>query len=186
MKTVYFLILTMFLFTGVVFSQKSQPLQPLRMATPIFPFPAIVLGVEETVDVKLQIDRKGLVSMLESNAKRPFFNTAIKDALKEWRFSESRKKNRPLTFKFIFKLLPFDSPSHISSTFIFPNTVEILANRARVTASIDAYMRTKEEFDKRFRNVLELAIPTPEAWTKLLPGSDLVQQFFGDRTKDDE
>jgi polyhydroxyalkanoate synthesis repressor PhaR len=54
-----------------------------------------------------------------------------------------------------------------------------------LTASLTAYIKTKEEFDKRFRSVLEMAIPTPETWEKLIPGADLMRGFLGGGKKDE-
>jgi polyhydroxyalkanoate synthesis repressor PhaR len=56
-----------------------------------------------------------------------------------------------------------------------------------LTTSLAAYMRTKEEFDKRFRSLLETAIPTPQTWEKLIPGADLMRGFLtGDKKRDEE
>ncbi len=53
-------------------------------------------------------------------------------------------------------------------------------------ASFDAYLRTKEEFDKRFRSVLEMAVSAPQMWEKLIPGADLVREVLTGKKKDDE
>jgi polyhydroxyalkanoate synthesis repressor PhaR len=56
-----------------------------------------------------------------------------------------------------------------------------------LSASLAAYMRTKEEFDKRFRSLLETVIPTPQTWEKLIPGADLMRGFLtGDKNRDEE
>ena len=54
-----------------------------------------------------------------------------------------------------------------------------------LTASLAAYMKTKEEFDKRFRSVMEMAIPSPQAWEKLIPGADLMREFLTGDKKDE-
>lgn len=55
-----------------------------------------------------------------------------------------------------------------------------------LSASFDAYLRTKEEFDKRFRSVLEMAVSAPQMWEKLIPGADLVREVLTGKKKDDE
>ncbi len=58
-----------------------------------------------------------------------------------------------------------------------------------LSASYDAYLRTKEEFDKRFRSVLEMAVSAPQMWEKLIPGADLVREVLTGNIKkqnDDE
>jgi polyhydroxyalkanoate synthesis repressor PhaR len=55
-----------------------------------------------------------------------------------------------------------------------------------LSASFDAYLRTKEEFDKRFRSVLEMAVSAPQMWEKLIPGADIVREVLSGKRKDDE
>lgn len=57
-----------------------------------------------------------------------------------------------------------------------------------LTTSLAAYMKTKEEFDKRFRSMLEMTIPTPETWEKLIPGADLMRTILsgGEKKETDE
>ena len=55
-----------------------------------------------------------------------------------------------------------------------------------LSASFDAYLRTKEEFDKRFRSVLEMAVSAPQMWEKLIPGADIVREVLTGKKKDDE
>lgn len=52
-----------------------------------------------------------------------------------------------------------------------------------LSASYDAYLRTKEEFDKRFRSVLEMAVSAPQMWEKLIPGADLVREVLTGNVK---
>ena len=55
-----------------------------------------------------------------------------------------------------------------------------------LSASFDAYLRTKEEFDKRFRSVLEMAVSAPQMWEKLIPGAEIVREVLTGKKKDDE
>ena len=55
-----------------------------------------------------------------------------------------------------------------------------------LTTSLAAYMKTKEEFDKRFRNVLEMTIPNAQTWEKLIPGAEMMRELLtGKKTGED-
>lgn len=55
-----------------------------------------------------------------------------------------------------------------------------------LTTSLAAYMKTKEEFDKRFRSVLEMTIPNAQSWEKLIPGAEMMRGFLTGEKKKDE
>ena len=56
-----------------------------------------------------------------------------------------------------------------------------------LTTSLAAYMKTKEEFDKRFRSMLEMTIPNPQTWEKLIPGAEIMRGLLtGDRNNKNE
>lgn len=56
-----------------------------------------------------------------------------------------------------------------------------------LTTSLAAYMKTKEEFDKRFRSVLEMTIPNAQTWEKLIPGAEMMREILtGEKKKDQE
>lgn len=55
-----------------------------------------------------------------------------------------------------------------------------------LTTSLAAYMKTKEEFDRRFRSVLEMAIPNPQTWEKLIPGAEIMRELLTGEKKKDE
>ena len=48
-----------------------------------------------------------------------------------------------------------------------------------LSSSFEAYMKTKEEFDRRFRGFLQMGSTAPEMWEKLVPGADAVKEFWG-------
>ena len=54
-----------------------------------------------------------------------------------------------------------------------------------LSSSLEAYLKTKEEFDRRFRGFLQMG-STPEMWEKLVPGADLVKEFWGLGKKEEE
>ena len=58
-----------------------------------------------------------------------------------------------------------------------------------LAASFNAYMKTKEEFDNRFRTMLEMATSAPQMWEKLIPGAEVMREVLtGKKTEkeDDE
>jgi polyhydroxyalkanoate synthesis repressor PhaR len=55
-----------------------------------------------------------------------------------------------------------------------------------LTTSFAAYMKTKEEFDKRFRGFLEMSASAPQIWEKFLPGADTVKDLFRAGKKKEE
>jgi hypothetical protein len=132
MKKLFFIVLTTFLLSFSVFSQEKDMPQIVRMALPSYPTPAIVLGIEEIIEVKLQIDKSGKVVSVKSNAKRPFFHTVIKDAMTEWEFEKADEERRDVVIKIAFRLLPYDSKSNITSSFKLPDAVEIFAKKAKI------------------------------------------------------
>ena len=55
-----------------------------------------------------------------------------------------------------------------------------------LSSSFEAYLKTKEEFDRRFRGFLQMGSTAPEFWEKLVPGADAVRQFWGIGKKEGE
>ena len=55
-----------------------------------------------------------------------------------------------------------------------------------LSSSFEAYMKTKEEFDRRFRGFLQMGSTAPELWEKLVPGAEAVKEFWGLSKKEEE
>lgn len=55
-----------------------------------------------------------------------------------------------------------------------------------LAASFNAYLKTKEEFDNRFRSMLEMATQAPQMWEKLIPGAEVMREVFLGKKKDEE
>ncbi len=55
-----------------------------------------------------------------------------------------------------------------------------------LSASFNAYLKTKEEFDNRFRSMLEMASAAPQMWEKLIPGAEIVREVLTGKKKEDE
>jgi polyhydroxyalkanoate synthesis repressor PhaR len=57
--------------------------------------------------------------------------------------------------------------------------------RDHLSASFNAYLKTKEEFDNRFRSILEMAVSAPQMWEKMIPGAEVVREVLtGKKDKD--
>jgi polyhydroxyalkanoate synthesis repressor PhaR len=54
-----------------------------------------------------------------------------------------------------------------------------------LSSSFEAYLKTKEEFDKRFRSWLEMSASAPQIWEKFVPGADAIKEFWGLNKKED-
>lgn len=55
-----------------------------------------------------------------------------------------------------------------------------------LAASFNAYLKTKEEFNNRFRTMLEMATQAPQMWEKLIPGAEVMREFWTGKKKEDE
>jgi polyhydroxyalkanoate synthesis repressor PhaR len=89
---------------------------------------------------------------------------------------EEKNKKTILPTQFLFQLLRVREES-IQDFF-----------KNHLSASFEAYLKTKEEFDKRFRSMLEMAVTAPQMWEKLIPGADMMKEFLsgGKKNEDDE
>src|SRR4051812_40698430 len=120
MKKILLLTLFVLIFTGVTESsaiKKQEFPAILQMVTPIYPNLAIHLGLEEKILASVKIDDKGKITSVNFDRGDKNFHTVIEDALKQWKFVESSKKEREANINFIFTLLPNESNSSISSVF---------------------------------------------------------------------
>jgi polyhydroxyalkanoate synthesis repressor PhaR len=55
-----------------------------------------------------------------------------------------------------------------------------------LSSSFAAYLKTKEEFDNRFRSVLEMAFSAPQTLEKLIPGAEVMREVLSGKKKEDE
>ena len=55
-----------------------------------------------------------------------------------------------------------------------------------LSASFAAYLKTKEEFDNRFRSVLEMAFSAPQTLEKLIPGAEVMREMLTGKKEDGE
>jgi polyhydroxyalkanoate synthesis repressor PhaR len=55
-----------------------------------------------------------------------------------------------------------------------------------LSMSFNAYLKTKEEFDNRFRSMIEMASAAPQMWEKLIPGAEVMKELLLGKQKDDD
>ena len=57
-----------------------------------------------------------------------------------------------------------------------------------LASSFEAYLKTKEEFDRRFRGMLEMTANAPQMWEKFFPGAESMKDFWrrGSKEKEEE
>lgn len=55
-----------------------------------------------------------------------------------------------------------------------------------LSSSFEAYLKTKEEFDRRFRGFLQMSSTAPGLWEKFVPGAEAVKEFWGLGKKEEE
>lgn len=55
-----------------------------------------------------------------------------------------------------------------------------------LSSSFEAYLKTKEEFDRRFRGFLQMSSTAPQVWEKLVPGAEAVKEFWGLNKKEED
>ena len=48
-----------------------------------------------------------------------------------------------------------------------------------LASSFEAYLKTKEEFDRRFRGFLEMSAHAPQMWEKFIPGAEAMKDLWG-------
>ena len=54
-----------------------------------------------------------------------------------------------------------------------------------LASSFDAYLKTREEFERRFRGFLENSTAAPQLWEKLIPGAEMMKELWGLNKKDE-
>ncbi|MBC7795263.1 MAG: polyhydroxyalkanoate synthesis repressor PhaR [Pyrinomonadaceae bacterium] len=111
--------------------------------------------------------------VIDSNTK----DDVTKAVLIQLILEEEKNNNTVLPTEFLFQLL---RSREDSMQDFFKN---------HLSASFDAYLRTKEEFDKRFRSILEMTANAPQMWEKLIPGAEAMREIFSggkNKNADDE
>ncbi len=86
---------------------------------------------------------------------------------------EEKNKKTILPTEFLFQILRSREES----------VQDFLKNH--LAASFNAYLKTKEEFDNRFRSMLEMASAAPQMWEKLIPGAEVMREILTGKKKNE-
>ncbi len=86
---------------------------------------------------------------------------------------EEKNKNTILPTEFLFQILRSREDS-VQDFF-----------KNHLAASFNAYLKTKEEFDNRFRSMLEMATAAPQMWEKLIPGAEVMREILTGKKKEE-
>ena len=111
------------------------------------------------------------IRVVESKTKEDVTKAVLIQVILE----EEKKDNTVLPTDFLFQVL---RSREDSLQDFFKN---------HLSASFEAYLKTKEEFDNRFRSILEMAVSAPHMIEKLIPGAEVMREVLsGKRDSDDE
>lgn len=102
------------------------------------------------------------VKVIDSSTKEDVTKAVLIQVILE----EEKNKRTILPTEFLFQLLR--SREDAVQDF-FKN---------HLSASFNAYLKTKEEFDNRFRTMLEMASAAPQMWEKLIPGAEVMKELL--------
>jgi polyhydroxyalkanoate synthesis repressor PhaR len=111
------------------------------------------------------------IKVIDSTSKQDVTKAVLIQLILE----EEKDKKSILPTPFLFQLL---RSREESMQDFFTN---------HLSASFDAYLKTKEEFDKRFRSMLEMASSAPQMFEKLIPGAEVMRELLlGKKDSDEE
>jgi len=110
------------------------------------------------------------IQVIDSKTKADVTKSVLMQAILE----EEKNEKNLLPLPFLFQLIR--SREEAAQDF-FKNYL---------ASSFEAYLKTKEEFDKRFRGMLEMSSAAPQFWEKLIPGADAMKEFWGRGKKEEE
>lgn len=116
-----------------------------------------------TYEDLIELIREGKdIKVIDSTTSEDVTKTILIQLILE----EERKKKSILPTEFLLQLLR--SREEAVQDF-FKN---------HLSASFEAYLKTKQEFDKRFRAMLEMAASVPQLWEKIIPGAEVFREFL--------
>jgi polyhydroxyalkanoate synthesis repressor PhaR len=109
------------------------------------------------------------IKVIDSGTKEDVTKSILIQVLLE----EEKNKNSMLPVEFLFQLIR-SQEEQIHDFFT-----------NYLSTSFEAYMKTKQEFDRRFRGWLEMSATAPQMWEKFIPGAEAVREFWNPAKKED-
>jgi len=110
------------------------------------------------------------IKVIDSTTKEDVTKAVLIQVILE----EEKNKKTILPTEFLFQILRSREES-VQDFF-----------KNHLAASFNAYLRTREEFDNRFRTMLEMATQAPQMWEKLIPGAEVMREVFLGKKKEEE
>lgn len=110
------------------------------------------------------------IKVIDSTTKEDVTKAVLIQVILE----EEKNKKTILPTEFLFQILRSREES-VQDFF-----------KNHLSASFNAYLKTKEEFDNRFRTMLEMATQAPQMWEKLIPGAEVMREILTGKKKEDE
>lgn len=136
-----FMMIIVIFSASAVHSQTREIIQNeprlIQAAMPMYPIPALHLGLTGEIKAEVKIDAKGKVISVIFDKGAKVFHCVIEDALKDFVFEESNEKERMAVITFLFTVLPSESKSYVISIFKHPYTIEIFGRKPEVAQSTD-------------------------------------------------
>jgi polyhydroxyalkanoate synthesis repressor PhaR len=110
------------------------------------------------------------IKVIDSRTKQDVTKSVLMQVILE----EEKNQKNLLPLPFLFQLIR--SQEEAAQDF-FKNYL---------ASSFEAYLRTKEEFDRRFRGLLEMSASAPQLWEKFIPGVEAMKEFWGRSKKEED
>lgn len=110
------------------------------------------------------------IKVIDSTTKEDVTKAVLIQVILE----EEKNKKTILPTEFLFQLLRSREES-VQDFF-----------KNHLSTSFNAYLKTKEEFDNRFRTMLEMATSAPQMFEKLIPGAEVMREILTGKKKDNE
>jgi polyhydroxyalkanoate synthesis repressor PhaR len=110
------------------------------------------------------------IQVIDSRTKQDVTKSVLMQVILE----EEKNQKNLLPLQFLFQLIR--SQEEAAQDF-FKNYL---------SSSYEAYLKTKEEFDRRFRGLLEMTASAPHLLEKLIPGVDAMKESVSRGKKEEE
>lgn len=110
------------------------------------------------------------IQVIDSRTKQDVTKSVLMQVILE----EEKNQKNLLPLQFLFQLIR--SQEEAAQDF-FKNYL---------ASSYEAYLKTKEEFDRRFRGLLEMSASAPHLLEKFIPGIETMKESLGRSKKEDD
>ncbi len=110
------------------------------------------------------------IQVIDSSTKADVTKSVLMQIILE----EEKSQNNILPLPFLFQLIRTREEA-VQDFF-----------KNYLTSSFEAYLKTREEFDRRFRGWLETSASAPQIWERFIPGADAMKDFLGLNKKEEE